>query len=97
MNRFPCLRIATELAAEDSTRASVLNAANEIIVEAFLKRRIRFVEIPPTILSVLEKHKAISKPSFDDILEADNGRVKKPSTSCKQRFEEIMIASSFHR
>jgi 1-deoxy-D-xylulose-5-phosphate reductoisomerase len=71
LKRFPCLGIATELAAEDSTRASVLNAANEIIVEAFLRRRIGFAEIPSKLSSVLEKHKAISKPSFDDILEAD--------------------------
>jgi 1-deoxy-D-xylulose-5-phosphate reductoisomerase len=69
--RFPCLRIASQLASEDSTRPSVLNAANEIVVEAFLKRRITFGQIPAMILSVLEKHKAVSKPGLDDILEAD--------------------------
>jgi 1-deoxy-D-xylulose-5-phosphate reductoisomerase len=71
LERFPCLRIAAELAAEDSTRPSVLNASNEIVVEAFLQERVRFNEIPKMILSVLEKHKAVSRPGFDDILEAD--------------------------
>jgi len=69
--RFPCLKIAADLASEDSTKASVLNAANEIVVEAFLKRRISFGAIPKMLSSVLDRHKPISKPSLDDILEAD--------------------------
>lgn len=69
--RFPCLGIAKKVAAEDSTTACVMNAANEIVVAAFLNDRIAFRDIPRLIEQVLEKHKPISKPGLDDILEAD--------------------------
>lgn len=69
--RFPCLGLAARAAADDSTTSCVLNAANEVIVQAFLEGRIRFVEIPVFIERVIERHKAVSKPSLDDILVAD--------------------------
>jgi 1-deoxy-D-xylulose-5-phosphate reductoisomerase len=71
LKKFPCLAIAQALAADDSTAPAVLNAANEMVVDAFLKERIKFAQISSMISVVLEKHKAISKPSLDDILEAD--------------------------
>jgi 1-deoxy-D-xylulose-5-phosphate reductoisomerase len=70
-DRFPCLRLAAAAAAEDNTIPAVLNAANEIVVDAFLNRRIRFPEISEYIQRVLELHQAVTKPSLDDILEAD--------------------------
>jgi 1-deoxy-D-xylulose-5-phosphate reductoisomerase len=69
--RFPCLRLAQQAAAEDSTVPAVLNAANEIVVEAFLRRQILFTEIPEYIQRVLELHHSINEPSLDDILESD--------------------------
>ncbi len=69
--RFPCLAIAKKVAADDNTSACVMNAANEIVVAAFLNERITFKDIPRLIEQVLEKHKPISKPGLDDILEAD--------------------------
>ncbi|MBA3856788.1 MAG: 1-deoxy-D-xylulose-5-phosphate reductoisomerase [Cyanobacteria bacterium PR.3.49] len=70
-DRFPCLAIAKKVASEDTTSACVMNAANEIVVAAFLNDRIAFRDIPRLIEQVLEKHKPISKPGLDDILEAD--------------------------
>ncbi len=70
-SRFPCLKIAQEIAKEDSTAACVLNSANEIIVEAFLQEKIRFKDIPASLTRVLERHKNIANPQLEDILEAD--------------------------
>lgn len=70
-DRFPCLAMAKKVAGEDNTSACVMNAANEIVVAAFLNERIACRDIPRLIEQVLEKHKPISKPSLDDILEAD--------------------------
>ncbi len=70
-DRFPCLKIAQEVAKEDSTAACVLNSANEIIVEAFLQERIRFKDIPVSLMRVLDKHNRVASPDLEDILEAD--------------------------
>ncbi|HEY9791979.1 MAG TPA: 1-deoxy-D-xylulose-5-phosphate reductoisomerase [Candidatus Obscuribacterales bacterium] len=69
--RFPCLALAKRAAAESNTIPSVLNAANEAVVDAFLKRRLKFVEISELIQRVLELHQPVNKPTLDDILEAD--------------------------
>lgn len=69
--KFRCLKIAKEIASDSSTLACVLNAANEVVVEAFLNDALQFHTIPDYILRVLDRHKAISNPTLDDILEAD--------------------------
>ncbi|HEY9715547.1 MAG TPA: 1-deoxy-D-xylulose-5-phosphate reductoisomerase [Chroococcales cyanobacterium] len=71
LEKFPCLAIASKVALEDSTLPCVLNAANEVVVEAFLQGHVKFVEIAAQIERVLDRHQAVSKPSLDDILEAD--------------------------
>ena len=53
--RFPCLRLAREALAAGGAAPAVLNAANEIAVEAFLDRRIGFMDIPRTVESCLAK------------------------------------------
>lgn len=69
--KFRCLKIAKEIASDSSTLACVLNAANEVVVEAFLNDALPFHTIPDYILRVLDRHKTISNPTLDDILEAD--------------------------
>jgi 1-deoxy-D-xylulose-5-phosphate reductoisomerase len=69
--RFPCLALARAAARYDDTTACVLNAANEVVVNAVLQKRIKFCQIPEYIQRVVERHKPVSKPSLDDILEAD--------------------------
>lgn len=71
LERFPCLKIAMEAAARTDTTACVLNAANEVIVNAFLERKLTFAQIPGYISRVIERHSAKSSPSLEDILEAD--------------------------
>lgn len=70
--KFPCLRLAYQAAQEKGTMPAVLNAADEVCVDAFLKKKLRFIAIPMVIERVLEKHKNKLEPDLDDILEADN-------------------------
>lgn len=53
--RFPCLNLARQAAETGATAPALLNAANEIAVEAFLARRIRFDQIGVVIAEVLER------------------------------------------
>jgi 1-deoxy-D-xylulose-5-phosphate reductoisomerase len=69
--RFPCLRLAYHAARELGTAPAVLNAANEVSVEEFLKKRLDFVAIPKIIEKVLERHRNKKNPNLGDILEAD--------------------------
>jgi len=69
--RFPCLGLAYRAANEQGTTPAVLNAANEVSVDEFLKNRLGFVSIPKVIEKVLDKHHNIIEPGLDDILKAD--------------------------
>ena len=70
--KFPCLGLAYRAANEQGTMPAVLNAANEVSVDEFLKNRLGFVSIPRVIERVLDKHRNIVEPDLDDILGADN-------------------------
>ncbi len=70
-NRFPSLRLAYQSGKEGGTMPTVLNAANEIAVAAFLQGQIPFIEIESLIEEVLEQHKTIKLPTIEAIEEAD--------------------------
>lgn len=69
--RFPCLRLAREAADAGGTSPAMLNAANEVAVEAFLQRRIRFNEIPSIIEDVLSTQPGVAVEGLATVLEAD--------------------------
>lgn len=69
--RFPCLGLAYRAANEKGTQPAVLNAANEVCVEEFLKKRLSFVSIPKVIEKVLDRNRNIANPGLNEILEAD--------------------------
>lgn len=69
--RFPCLRLAREAAQAGNSAPAVLNAANEIAVEAFLQRRIRFPQIASMIEQVLEREPVVAVDSLDAVFAAD--------------------------
>jgi 1-deoxy-D-xylulose-5-phosphate reductoisomerase len=71
LERFPCLALAFTACEEGGSLPAVLNAANEIAVEAFLKHRISFVRIPEIIHETMNRHETIPEPSLQEILEAD--------------------------
>jgi len=54
-NRFPCLQLAYNALEAAESATTVLNAANEIAVEAFLNNRIRFTDIPTVIDAALQQ------------------------------------------
>ena len=70
-HRFPCLRLARQAAEAGHSAPAVLNAANEVAVEAFLQRRIRFPEIAGMIEQVLEQEPVVPLTSLDAVFAAD--------------------------
>lgn len=69
--RFPALRLARRAGEVGGTLPAVLNAANEIAVEAFIQRRINFPQITETVRRTMERHQVVSHPALEQILEAD--------------------------
>lgn len=73
--RFPALRLAREAMAIGTAATAALNAADEVLVEAFLNRRIGFLEIAETVEAVLEtmgRNGALTAPgSVDEVLQVD--------------------------
>jgi len=67
---FRCLALAYQAARLGDTYPAVLNAANEVAVEAFLAGRLGYLGIPDTVERVLNAHEPIS-PSLEGVLEAD--------------------------
>lgn len=68
---FPCLDLAYSAIKDGGTMPAVLNAANEIAVDAFLKERIGFTDIPSIIERVIEKHQKMPCDTIEEVLEAD--------------------------
>jgi 1-deoxy-D-xylulose-5-phosphate reductoisomerase len=68
---FACLRLAREAGEVGGTAPCVLNAADEVAVEAFLAGRIPFTGIPEVIDRTLEAIPGASVRSFDDLFETD--------------------------
>ncbi|MEW6042312.1 MAG: 1-deoxy-D-xylulose-5-phosphate reductoisomerase, partial [Elusimicrobiota bacterium] len=69
--RFPCLGLALKAGKAGGTLPAVLNASNEVAVNAFLKGRIKFSDIDDVISKVMSKHRNIISPDLDDIIEVD--------------------------
>ncbi len=69
--RFPCLRLARAAAVAGASAPTVLNAANEVAVEAFLARQLSFAAIPEVIESVLEARPVVPAESLEAVLEED--------------------------
>lgn len=69
--RFPCLRLAYEALAEGGSAPAVLNAANEVAVEAFLGGNLAFTRIPEVIARTLVEVPWNEVASMEDVLAAD--------------------------
>ncbi|MFA5975612.1 MAG: 1-deoxy-D-xylulose-5-phosphate reductoisomerase [Elusimicrobiota bacterium] len=70
-HRFPCLTIARDAARQGGTWPTVLNAADEVAVYAFLNGQIHFGAIPRIVEKTLAKHQGSSRLSLETVLEAD--------------------------
>ena len=68
---FPCLRLAYHCGRAGGSLPAVLNAANEVAVEMFLKDEIRFGDLAPIIERTLEAHQRVERPDLEALLEID--------------------------
>jgi len=69
--RFPCLRLAYRSIEIGETMPAILNAANEIGVNAFLEGSLKFTDVPILLQRVMEEHEVKSVHTIEDILRAD--------------------------
>jgi len=71
LERFPCLKLAYDAMEMGQTMPAVLNAANEVAVQAFLNEDIPFKDIPETIRTVMQNHSSRQVNELEDVLAAD--------------------------
>ena len=71
LQRFPCLGFAYAALRHGRAASAVLNAANEVAVQAFLEGRLRFTGIAATIDRVLEAYDPAPPSGIDEVLEID--------------------------
>jgi 1-deoxy-D-xylulose-5-phosphate reductoisomerase len=71
VEKFPCLGLAYEACRQGGTLPAVLNAANEVAVNAFLEERIGFTTIAPVIGRTMAAHAAVADPALETIIAAD--------------------------
>lgn len=69
--RFECLALAMKAAKVGGTMAVVMNAADEVAVDLFLKGRIGFADIPRVIRTAMERHASKPTPSLEEIQAVD--------------------------
>jgi 1-deoxy-D-xylulose-5-phosphate reductoisomerase len=69
--KFPCLTYAYTAGKAGGIMPAVLNAANEVAVEAFLQQRIPFLAIQDTIKTVMDQCVNVFNPNLSDIMAAD--------------------------
>lgn len=71
LKKFPSLALAFHVAKKGGTLACVLNAADEEVVDAFLKEKIPFAKIYDTVEKVVLKHRSVKDPDLAKILAVD--------------------------
>jgi len=69
--KFPCLRLAYEALIEKGSAPAILNAANEVAVDGFLNKKIRFTDIPKLIEKTLQSSTIEKVDSIDTVLRVD--------------------------
>lgn len=74
---FPCLDLAYRAAIRGGTMPAVLNGANEVAVQGFLKNRIFFTAIAEIIAGVMEEHAVVCAPGVAELVDADSWARKK--------------------
>ena len=69
--KFPCLRLAFDALIVGGNAAAIMNAANEVAVEAFIKQKIGFTDIPALIESVMESSKIKAVSDLEMLIVSD--------------------------
>ena len=71
LDRFPCLGLAYKAISAGGTMPAVLNASNEVAVQAFLDEKLRLYEIAAVNAAVMDEHESRPADSLEGVLEAD--------------------------
>jgi 1-deoxy-D-xylulose-5-phosphate reductoisomerase len=71
LDKFPSLRLGWRAAEAGGTMGAVLNAANEVAVDRFVKREISFLRIFELVKAVMDRHTLVAHPALEDVLQAD--------------------------
>jgi 1-deoxy-D-xylulose-5-phosphate reductoisomerase len=71
LDRFPALSLARHAGQCGGTLPAVLNAANEIAVDAFCEGRLAFEGITRTVAQTMERHDSVAHPKLEEVLQAD--------------------------
>jgi 1-deoxy-D-xylulose-5-phosphate reductoisomerase len=71
LERFPALSLAYRAMEDGESMPAVMNAANEVVVEAFLSGRIRFTDIAVTIQRVMDCHQPHTLSTIEEVLYVD--------------------------
>jgi 1-deoxy-D-xylulose-5-phosphate reductoisomerase len=71
LERFPLLRMCYEAGRAGGSMPTVLNAANEVANEMFRRELIGFLDIEKTVERVMDRHRLLSHPSLEEVMEAD--------------------------
>jgi 1-deoxy-D-xylulose-5-phosphate reductoisomerase len=72
LSKFPCLNLALQAGEIGDSMPAVMNGANEIAVDAFLKGKIGFLQIPMLIEKTMEGHRTSSIDNIEKVMEADS-------------------------
>ena len=81
---FKCIKIAYDSSEAGGTYPVVMNAANEVLVDLFLQRKIRFIDIQNNLERILDEHKPSYNLDLEGILEADRlARIDTYNLACK--------------
>ena len=78
-DRFPALDLARRAGTAGGTLPAVLNAANEVAVDAFCNRQLSFHQITDTVARTMAAHDLVEHPSLDQIIAADGWARKEAS------------------
>ncbi|EEF57381.1 1-deoxy-D-xylulose-5-phosphate reductoisomerase [Pedosphaera parvula] len=71
VERFPSINLARRAGEVGGTLPAVLNAANEVAVDAFVNRKISFLQITELVRHTMDRHEVVTHPTLEQILEAD--------------------------
>ena len=91
--RFPCLKLAYQSIEIGETMPAILNAANEVAVNAFLEGSLKFTEIPLLLQRVMEEHEVKSVHTIEDILKADHWARERAKAILRR--EKIVLTTIF--
>ncbi len=78
--KFPCLELAYQAIRAGGSLPCCLNAANEVLVDRFLKKQIRWIEIGKKLETLLGRHSPVSIGSLDELMDVDRAAREEAET-----------------